>query len=498
MASLEYAILGHATFGHPNDFRQSVIFANVKDTAKNYNFLKIFDLSNAIKVFPGESLYCMRKEMNENVSYISFTIYSFANEKNSKRNGTFIGTSIVFKKYLPKIDVIINALHYYHQELKSKNVVNGKLIIEHSNQFIKPEKVEYNLESTQANYIIQNLFVEKINNSLLFYIPKDNKELMNNLELSLNLLDKFNELYFSSNLSTVQYTQSKGLYLLKEITSLRDMANKIQVEINQKNEQLLQKIASKNNEVAGKLKADLQKTHGIIRENELKLSEYQKRNKSNSEIIHKYKDIINHFENESKNIISSFRKHEIDENTLKSNINNLHAKLNRDCTNLPTPYNIVQEHAVRGETQYLHLKKQNTEVRSVETDNKGFGINIFEILTFVLAILLIGSWLFFIFSEPEESDTEINGPTIETQIGTLSSDDLKLVNDKLQPNVEIDTVVQIIFNNNPHDVKEYFSKHKDNFTTLLREKNESSFDKSTNGKYVYNGRALKNIPMKKE
>lgn len=498
MANIEYAILGHATFGHPNDFRQSVIFTNVKDTANNYNFLKIYDLSNAIKVFPGDSLYSIRKEIIENVSYVSFTKYSFANEKKSKRDGTFIGTSIVFKQNLPKIEIILNALNYYHKELYSKNVINGRLIVEHSAQFNKPEKLVNNLESSHPNYIIQNHFVEKINNSLLFYIPKDNTELNISLELSLNLLDKFNVLYFTSNQSTVQYTQTKSLYLLKEITSLKDIAHKIQIEINQKNEQLLHKIVSKNNEVIGKLKSSVQKTHGIIKENEFKLSEYQKRNKSNSDIIHKYKDIINHLEFESNKIISSFRKQEIDENVLKSNINNLHAKINRDYSNIPPTFNITQEQAVRSETQYVRLKKQNIEARQVETDNKGFGINIFEILTIILTVLLIGSWLFFFFSDSEEPSSAINETIVEARIGTLSADDLKLVNEKLKPNSNMDSVIEVIFRNNPNDVENYFGRHRSDFIILLREQNTSSFDETPKGEFIFNGIPLASIPSKKE
>jgi hypothetical protein len=106
MANLEYAILGHATFGHPNDFRQSIIYTNVKDTAKNYNFLKIFDLSNAIKVFPGESLYSIRKEINENVSYISFTVYSFANEKIPNVMEHLLARVLCLKNIYPKLRLL--------------------------------------------------------------------------------------------------------------------------------------------------------------------------------------------------------------------------------------------------------------------------------------------------------------------------------------------------------------------------------------------------------
>ena len=305
-------------------------------------------------------------------------------------------------------------------------------------------------------------------------------------------------LYFSSNQSTVQYTQTKNLYLLKEIASLKDIAKKIQDEISQKKEQLLQKIVSKNNEVIGKLKSNLQKTHGIINENEFKLSEYQKRNKSNSEIILKYKDIINQFENESNNIISSFRKHEIDETKFKSNINHLHAKLNRDYSNIPPLFNITQDHAVRSETQNLHLKKQNSEARPVETDNKDFGINIFEILTIILAVLLIGSWLFFIFSDSEDSNTGIKETIDKTRIESLSTEDLKLVNEKLKPNSNMDSVIDVIFRNNPNDVENYFGRHRSDFTNRLRKQNTSSFERTTEGKFIFNGIPLTSIPAKKE
>ena len=140
MNKVEYAILGHATFGHPNDFRQSIIFTNEPNKKSQFLSLKVFDLSQSIKVFPGNGIYSVRKESFNNIPFISFSKYSFAQEKKSRRDGAFIGTSIVFKGTLPNIEFILQALEYYHKELKSDNLINSVLQVEHSDEFIRPER----------------------------------------------------------------------------------------------------------------------------------------------------------------------------------------------------------------------------------------------------------------------------------------------------------------------------------------------------------------------
>ena len=126
-------IFAFATFGHPNDFSVTPFKYGNPEIAKQ---IKVFDLSNAIKVFPNSTVYSIRKEKIGSSWLISYSIYTFAQEQASRRDGTFIGSSILLENNIAEEQDVINCLNEFHQKLTENNLTNGILKVNHSKDFI--------------------------------------------------------------------------------------------------------------------------------------------------------------------------------------------------------------------------------------------------------------------------------------------------------------------------------------------------------------------------
>ena len=84
----EIHLIAFGTFGNPHGFRQSVVLGN-KSILEG---VSTFDINtNAMMLFPDSSLYAIRGEIINGRKVVSYSKYSFAKERNSGRNGTFIG-----------------------------------------------------------------------------------------------------------------------------------------------------------------------------------------------------------------------------------------------------------------------------------------------------------------------------------------------------------------------------------------------------------------------
>lgn len=492
---IKYHLTCFGTFGSPNGYKQSICFGDKQIVLNS----KSFDLNtNAIKLYSGAPLLSLRKAQINNQSALVFSLYSHALEPNSNREGTFIGIGLICIDSHPDFGTIINNLYRFLKQLITNNLVEARLQVNHSDQFkFNSKDIHSNLNNSKSFEIPD--YSSSLNNTpVLIYADFKYCNQIETLKQTAQLLDQYEEIYITDNSEIVQFTQQKGNYkTIINNADNRGIESNLKLIEKEKREKLNRFIEQLIKLKETKL-SDLITLQRQIQKENISIQEKLKKYNSKANKIKTDADQLNnaqvHFLNIHEKTLKELKENKISPNRAKGIIQHELDLLNNKQNEIKSRINSFVERNIHQNENVIPREITN----NVNKDNRGFGINIFEVLTFVLAILLIGSWLFFIFSEPEESNTVINNSTIGTQIETLSSDDLKLVNDRLQPNLEIDTVVQIIFNNNPHDVKEYFSKHKDNFTTLLREKNESSFDKSTNGKYVYNGRALKNIPMKKE
>ena len=139
-------IFAFATFGHPNDFRQTPLKNNNPELAKQ---VKVFDLSNAIKVFPNSTVYSIRKELIGNSKLISYSIYTYAQEQTSKRDGTFIGSSIILENNLAEEKYVISDELF----LEMLECFNSRLISNLLNSLVNAGLVESAFDSTLNDFV---------------------------------------------------------------------------------------------------------------------------------------------------------------------------------------------------------------------------------------------------------------------------------------------------------------------------------------------------------
>ena len=160
-------IFAFATFGHPNDFRQTPFKYGNPEIAKQ---VKIFDLSNAIKVFPNSTIYSIRKESIRSSKLISYSIYSFAQEQASKRDGTFIGSSIILENAIADEHYVLNCLNEFHQKLTENNLNDGILKVNHSKDFVPISNLSDfdKIENPQTEIANLNFNINNIVNKFFF------------------------------------------------------------------------------------------------------------------------------------------------------------------------------------------------------------------------------------------------------------------------------------------------------------------------------------------
>ncbi|RZK18964.1 MAG: hypothetical protein EOO43_12095, partial [Flavobacterium sp.] len=123
-----YFISTFGTFGNPNGFQQSYLFAQGKENIARS--IKMFDLNtNAIKLFANSKVYAIRKEFVNDHRVISYSIYSYAKEQNSERSGTFIGSSILFIDQIVDENITLRNLNEFHSSLAEKNTHDNTITV---------------------------------------------------------------------------------------------------------------------------------------------------------------------------------------------------------------------------------------------------------------------------------------------------------------------------------------------------------------------------------
>jgi hypothetical protein len=519
-------LYGFATFGHPNDYRQSAFKFDKKEIAKN---VKIFDLPNAIKVFPNSTLYSIRKESIGGFSGVSYAIYTFANEMTSMRDGTFIGSSILFTNEIAEENVTVGKLNEFHTILTSTNTENDKLKVNHSdnfshsNKFLEDfEKIGYHLKPIND---IENF--NSSNKHLVVGSWTDENNLTTNFKKALLLLNKYDTIFFTSSKEILSYCQSRNIY---SITDEKGFEQEIQIFEENKKQKTLSSLNEFENEKQ-ELENDRKKS---IENFKLQIEQYEQIHEENRKKIEEAKkqvsSINQQYDNYSKLIDRSI-------NELKSNRNlevvrQIHYSNKRefiDSINQQTKPNYINKistHNTRTELK-KPIQTSPSKSRTFEDDSYSYErkhrqisepkLDIFKILTFILFLLWIGTLVFFFFFNNTETNTaevqqqENQTPTIEqpkvepapakelTPIpnDTLTKKEYTNVAKKITSDMPIKAIVQIIFDANPTDIASHYSTQKEEYAKKLIELNKDCF-KGDSSKFVSSKDTLRHIPSYKK
>ena len=127
-------IYSFGTFGSPNGFRQTPFISSVYNLNRLPD-IESFDLkTSAIQLFPNSRIYAIRKETVSQTIAVSYMVYSYAQEQNSTRKGSFIGVAITcIGKILPN-EVIIKLLDKSINHLIEKYTENSIIKVKHSDE----------------------------------------------------------------------------------------------------------------------------------------------------------------------------------------------------------------------------------------------------------------------------------------------------------------------------------------------------------------------------
>lgn len=395
-------LFGFATFGHPNDYRQSPFKFDDESIAKN---VRIFDLSNAIKVFPDTTLFSIRKENTNGIPGVSYSIYTYAKEMTSTREGTFIGSSLLYTKEIADENITVGKLNEFHAILVRQNTYNAILKVNHSKDFRHSkeflsdfEKIEFNL-----NPIIDLENFSFSNKNLVVFSRIDTNTLTSNFKKSLLLLNKFDNVFFTDNREIIEYCRNRNIYLITDESGFEKEIENIKLENQQKVtkytsdiENEIQKLEDDRNRTLNDFRQQIEQNEKSHQENENKIreskNELEKINQFYREFSNKIKDLANQ--------LKSGRK--LDDVKLVYNenkkifINAISQIKKPDFTNkIPKA---IAKSSLRTEAQFQYQEYQSAQSRSTKKDEREeYRIDIFKVATLVLFLLLIGTWVYFLF-----------------------------------------------------------------------------------------------------
>lgn len=522
-------IFAFATFGHPNDFRQTPFKYGNPEIAK---LVKVFDLSNAIKVFPNSTIYSIRKESIRNSKLISYSIYSFAQEQASKRDGTFIGSSIMLENAIADELYTLNCLNEFHQKLTENNLNNGVLKVNHSKDFIPISNLSDFDKIENPQIEIADLNFNTNSNSLVVYCDTSPNKLATFFSKSIDLLNIYDTIYFTNSDEVAKFVIQKGIFKLiqnvgDKLEFEREINNLIE-ERKRKREQSISEFEREAQRINEDKNRTIQEFKNQIEESERTHFENEKKLKESKEDINKIGQFYDDFLNKSNNLISQLRHNngKLEEvkqihNSNKILFNNGISDLKRpNYTTIiakPKPIGKLQTEQQRQDSGHRSENRRREDIEELE--EKDFKIFIYKVATLVLTFLFIGTWVYILFIEsnsadeteviqnqeqvntiPQEQET-LNAIKIEDLIpipnSTLNEKDCRIVAINIKPNMKLEDVVKVIFSQNPTEISSVYVDQEPIYSKHLLELNKECFEEK-DGLYYYTKDTIKHIPTYKK
>ncbi|MBK6483745.1 MAG: hypothetical protein IPG01_11575 [Chitinophagaceae bacterium] len=459
------------TFGKPFGFQQ-VFYVGTE-----YYFDKVFnstlDLNtNSIELFPNTELYAVKRELSNGILSICICKYSYANEINSNRGGTFIGSCILLKEAFLDASVIYSFLEELHNDLVSseKNIINSKLQVSEAIQLHVNEPTNFDKAKSQLSFLKDTEFYSlKVNQTKKFLIvPKANEDSATQVKAFIeNSIQYFNDvdtLYFTFDEKIITYVNQKGI--LKSINW--------QTFVDRKEEVIKER--------AEKRRIDEERKIELERNNQSK----------------------NHTNNDDSFTNWTYKKQKWGKSEVKKRVDE-HNKLFEYCYELQnqksnTPMHVVPSQPYFERQPYSHWN------------------NIFEdykfLISVILNLLLVLTIVIYIifFNSSEVRYITISQEEVPEQAETKKD---KAANNKLEPvpNSELNSndrmrieriglkgrkgkdIIQFIFTYNPNEIQLYYKDQVDLYLEYLIAKNPDCFTKEDD---ICNCDSLVHIPSFKK
>jgi hypothetical protein len=500
------SLIAFGTFGNPNGFTQTFFAGTPVE-------IKTLDIRGAVLIYPNSKLYSLRKEYKDGSYIITYTIYTYAKEPTSAREGSFIGSSIMFTDEIAEENITVRCLNEFHSNLISRNVQNDTLTVNHSENFSigKPadfDKINFNLKKIDIFDSVQST-----SRQLMVYCETNPSALQIILKKAVDLLNVYDTIYFTESSDIAKFVHQKNIFQFvqkdgfeNEIKKLNDeRKHKIQETVTEfENEKL--KWENSRKQSGEDFKSKIERNKELHLANGRKIEESEKNLEKLNEVYYAFSQKIDEFLNQLKtadslmlnNITQSYKA---DKNTFLENIRNL---------GIPELDSVSQPRSVREREipVYSSSYYSNSGRKEAETEQS----NIFKTATVILSVFLLAAvsglaWFQF-FKEPEkqivykEPEPEVTTePVSELTVSALNPKPnseaepliLNEMNRKLTAGLKIDSVTGFVFKANPQSVEKYYKYQKKDYSKQLFENNKESF-KISGIDTIYTG-DLKFIPI---
>ncbi|MCX8532250.1 hypothetical protein [Chryseobacterium luquanense] len=484
-------VFGYATFGTPNGFTQSCIHGN----QSLEKVLKKFDLkSDAIQLLsPNDRIYSIRKESIQNNTILSYSVYTFAKEKNSNRSGTFIGTSLVFTNEILPENLILSSLHEIHINLKNNNVSGDNFVlnINHSKDFNLQKIFSKDFEKLehQTNKV-SFLDWENSGQSLVIKTDKlDPNSIQNLFKKSLQVLPKYETIYFIDSKEIAEFVSQKKLFRLIDNNGLNREIEKLEEERVQKTADAILSFKNKKQKHEEEGRREFETLKKKIEQNEQKHSENSKIIEESDRNLTALNSLYQSFLRKSDELISKLSQ-EKELGDISYSFNQLEKEFIQEKNKL----NSAREISSFSTTRIVLPKPTSRFIQ--EEEQKERKLDIFKIISLILNLILMGGVIVFytMFYEKPQEQIPINIPenkenvTPETIISDSVSNKLNPIPNAVAENKEniaemfkkfdstskINYVVEVIFEKNK-SIKDVYQFQKNDYKKLLFERNINAF-----------------------
>lgn len=203
-------VIVFGTFGTPYGYNHSI----VSQSEEASKLIHTFDLDTiAMTIFPDTKLYCIRKESFQNKIAISYGYYRYAKESNSARTGTFIGGALWSFDQLIKEDLAISVVTELVDDLMATNLNNGAFTVDHSKKMTLSKKPSgYSQLAANTRSIKPLISSASTKKDLVVYCPVSKEKLSKIIEQALDLLNRFDTIYFTNDEKVAEFVYKKGLF----------------------------------------------------------------------------------------------------------------------------------------------------------------------------------------------------------------------------------------------------------------------------------------------
>lgn len=518
-------LIAFGTFGNPFGFRQTFFIGDIK----NPKDIKSFDLNTvAVKLFPNSRMYSIRKEILNKIIYISYSIYDFANEPNSRRGGTFIGSSILFANKIAHENITISCLNDFQNSLVTKNVKNDTIIVNHSDNLnvIKPK--DFDRLGLYLKEINDLSFTLTSGKSLVVYCDTSPDKLQQFMSKGIDLLNIYDVIYFTDSREVAEFVNQKGIFkLIQNVGEKRDFEQELlNLEEEQKRkrnssifefEKEIKKVGEDRNRILTDLRQHIERNENQHQENEKKIREakddLETLKRFYEDFFTKITDYINQLRSgnkldEVKQLYNENKRRFIEGvNHLKKPIFINYIDNNPKATS-ELCVEAKQIDSDGGAHYHKHRSKHN---------RKNYKNDIFKVAFFILLVLFICSWIYILFFTAKNEKTFVPEPGNQTMMHTeetpklnrvpielnpipnaeLNEHDFRIVAKNLKYNTKAEDVVSVIFDINSADIKGYYAGQEAVYTKRIIELNHNCFEEKR-GIFLFTKDTLRHIPSYKK